>query len=164
MCLEIERKFLLAGDGWQNLAPKIRYRQGYISTNKKRTVRVRTCDRKGFLTIKGISIGAARLEFEYEIPLPDAEIMLDKLCKKPLIEKDRTLIRVGRFNWEVDEFLGDNKGLIIAEIELEHEHQLFDKPEWVGEEVTGDPRYFNSSLIRTPYSTWNKGSASNHST
>ncbi|RUM41516.1 MAG: adenylate cyclase [Desulfocapsa sp.] len=154
MGLEIERKFLLSGDDWRDLAPKIRYRQGYINADKERTVRVRTCDRKGFLTVKGLSIGASRLEFEYEIPLPDAEIMLAELCEKPLIEKDRTLIRFGRVTWEVDEFLGENSGLIIAEVELEHQNQAIDKPDWVGKEVTGDPRYFNSNLIRHPYSTW----------
>ena len=154
MGLEIERKFLPAGDGWRDLAAGIRYRQGYINTNKERTVRVRTCNHKGFLTIKGISTGASRLEFEYEIPLADAEVMLDTLCEKPLIEKNRFLIQRGNFSWEVDEFLGENTGLIIAEIELEYEEQPFAKPDWVGEEVTGDPRYFNSSLILHPYTTW----------
>jgi len=154
MGVEIERKFLLNGDDWRDLAPKIRYRQGYISSNKKRTVRVRSCDHRGFLTIKGLSVGASRLEFEYEIPLTDAEVMLDELCEKPLIDKYRTTIHLGPFTWEVDEFLGENSGLIIAEIELEYEDQSFAKPAWVGKEVTGDPRYFNSSLIRHPYTTW----------
>jgi len=154
MGVEIERKFLLTGDAWRDLAPKIRYHQGYISSNKARTVRVRTCGRKGFLTVKGISIGASRLEFEYEIPLSDAEFMLAELCEKPLIEKYRTIIHLGPSTWEVDEFLGENSGLIIAEIELEHEDQPFVKPAWLGAEVTGDPRYFNSSLSRHPFTTW----------
>jgi len=154
MGTEIERKFLLTGNGWRKLAIGTRYRQGYLNSNKERTVRVRTCNGRGFLTIKGISVGAVRMEFEYDIPVEDAEVMLDQLCEKPLIEKDRYKINFGGFTWEVDEFFGENEGLVIAEIELEREDQPFEKPKWIGEEVTGDPRYFNSSLIKTPYSTW----------
>ena len=154
MGIEIERKFLLNGDDWRSLARASRYCQGYISSDRERTVRVRTCDNKGFLTIKGVNTGASRLEFEYEIPLADAELMLDTLCIGPLIEKNRFRIRIGQFTWEIDEFLGENAGLIIAEIELEREDQSFDKPPWIGREVTGDPRYYNSSLSLRPYSTW----------
>ena len=154
MGIEIERKFLLTSTSWKQLAPGTSYRQGYLNSTKERTVRVRTIDDKGFLTIKGLSVGATRVEYEYEIPVADAEHLLDELCEKPLIEKNRYKIAHGGFVWEVDEFFGENKGLIVAEIELESENQSFDKPEWVGEEVTGDPRYFNSSLIKEPYTQW----------
>jgi adenylate cyclase len=154
MGIEIERKFLLTGTSWKQLTEGTAYRQGYLNSVKERTVRVRTIDDKGFLTIKGISVGATRVEYEYEIPVADAEQLLDDLCEKPLIEKNRYKINHAGFIWEVDEFFGENEGLIVAEIELESEDQSFDKPEWVGEEVTGDPRYFNSSLIKEPYSRW----------
>ena len=154
MGIEIERKFLLTGTEWKQLASGTPYRQGYLNSTKERTVRVRTIDDKGFLTVKGISVGASRLEFEYEIPLGDANTLLDELCEKPLIEKNRYKIEHQGFTWEVDEFFGENDGLVVAEIELESEDQAFDKPGWVGEEVTGDPRYFNSSLISKPFSTW----------
>jgi CYTH domain-containing protein len=154
MGIEIERKFLLTGNSWKQLSEGSAYRQGYLNSVKERTVRVRTIDDKGFLTIKGISVGATRVEYEYEIPFGDAETLLDDLCERPLIEKTRYKISYGGCIWEVDEFFGENEGLIVAEIELESEDQSFDKPEWVGEEVTGDPRYFNSNLIKEPYSRW----------
>ena len=154
MGIEIERKFLLTSTSWKQLAPGTSYRQGYLNSTKERTVRVRTIDDKGFLTIKGLSVGATRVEYEYEIPVADAERLLDDLCEKPLIEKNRYKITHAGFVWEVDEFFGENMGLIVAEIELESEDQSFEKPEWVGEEVTGDPRYFNSSLIKEPYTQW----------
>lgn len=154
MGIEIERKFLLNGTAWKKLAEGTPYRQGYLNSTKERTVRVRTIGDKGFLTIKGISIGATRSEYEYEIPHADAAALLDDLCEKPIIEKNRYKIPHAGFTWEVDEFFGENDGLVVAEIELESEEQSFDKPDWVGEEVTGDPRYFNSSLITQPYSQW----------
>ena len=154
MGVEIERKFLLTGTAWKELAPGISYRQGYLNSAKERTVRVRTIDDKGFLTIKGISVGATRVEYEYEIPVADARNLLDELCEKPIIEKTRYKISHGGFVWEVDEFFGENAGLVVAEIELESEDQAFAIPEWVGEEVTGDPRYFNSSLIKHPFRQW----------
>jgi len=154
MGIEIERKFLLVGDSWKKLGKATAYRQGYLSAVKERTVRVRTIDKQGFLTIKGISVGATRLEYEYEIPLADANSLLDKLCEKPLIEKNRYKIEHGGFTWEVDEFFGENSGLVVAEIELKSEGQTFEKPKWVGDEVTGDVRYFNSNLIKEPYSKW----------
>ncbi len=154
MGIEIERKFLLAGTAWKHLAPGTSYRQGYLNSTKERTVRVRTIDDKGFLTIKGISVGATRVEYEYEIPFDDAENLLNELCEKPIIEKNRYNITHGGFVWEVDEFFGENEGLVVAEIELESEDQTFEKPEWVGEEVTGDPRYFNSNLIKNPFLKW----------
>ena len=154
MGIEIERKFLLTGTTWKNLAPGTSYRQGYLNSIKERTVRVRTIDDKGFLTIKGISVGATRVEYEYEIPFDDAENLLNELCEKPIIEKNRYKITHGGFVWEVDEFFGENEGLVVAEIELESEDQTFEKPEWVGVEVTGDPRYFNSNLIKNPFLKW----------
>lgn len=151
---EIERKFLVNGDAWRVLGQGIRYRQGYLSTVKERTVRVRTIADKGYLTIKGVSKGIARAEFEYEIPIDDANALLDDLCERPLIEKDRRKITHGHHTWEVDEFFGDNAGLIVAEVELESEDQVFEKPEWIGREVSDDPRYFNANLIANPYRNW----------
>ncbi|SCM72380.1 CYTH domain-containing protein [Desulfovibrio sp. 86] len=151
---EIERKFLLKGDAWRDLAQGTMYRQGYLNSAKERTVRVRTVGDKAFLTIKGITVGATRAEYEYEIPFVDCNALLDNLAEKPLIEKKRYKIKQGEFVWEIDEFFGDNKGLIVAEVELTSEDQAFPKPEWVGEEVTGDPRYFNSNLIKHPFTKW----------
>lgn len=154
MAKEIERKFLLASEGWRALAKANRYRQGYLSTVKERTVRVRTIDGKGLLTVKGVSIGATRSEYEYEIPGADADEMLDSLCEKPIIEKNRYKIPLDGVTWEVDEFIGVNAGLIVAEVELQSEDQSFPKPDWIGEEVTGVPRYFNANLVARPFSTW----------
>ncbi len=153
MATEIERKFLVGSDEWRSLAKPTRYRQGYLSSAKERVVRVRTIDDRGFLTIKGITEGLSRLEFEYDVPIDDAMSLLE-LCEKPLIEKNRCKISLDGLVWEVDEFFGDNEGLIVAEVELEDENQAFDKPSWIGEEVSGDPRYFNSNLIKNPYTTW----------
>ena len=153
MALEIERKFLVKGYGWRN-GQGVLYRQGYLNSNEKRNVRVRVIDDKAYLTVKGISQGAARVEYEYEIPKAEADDMLDHLCEKPLIEKKRYKIEFEGFVWEVDEFFGKNRGLIVAELELESEDQVYSKPEWIGEEVTGDPRYFNASLVHRPYSKW----------
>ena len=152
MAIEIERKFLVKGDAWRK-GKRTRYCQGFLSTVKERTVRVRTKEDKGYLTIKGIATGARRMEFEYEIPLQDATALLE-LCEKPLIEKDRYELEKGGVVWEVDEFFGENRGLIVAELELENENQYFLMPDWIGEEVTGDSRYFNSNLIKNPYTKW----------
>lgn len=151
---EIERKFLVKNDEYKSLAAGIVYRQGYLSTVKERTVRVRTVGEKGFLTIKGLTTGVSRAEFEYEVPSADADQMLDNLCERPLIEKTRYKIPSQGLVWEVDEFHGDNGGLTVAEVELSDEGQAFEKPAWVGEEVSGDPRYFNSNLIKSPFKTW----------
>jgi CYTH domain-containing protein len=151
---EIERKYLIKDDTWRKQASGTTYRQGYLSTVKERTVRVRTIDDKGFLTIKGITIGATRREYEYEIPMADANEMLDELCEKPIIEKTRFKISHAGLTWEIDEFAGVNQGLIVAEVELESEDQNIDFPPWVGEEVSGDPRYFNSNLIANPFANW----------
>ncbi|MGA7278154.1 MAG: CYTH domain-containing protein, partial [Desulfocapsaceae bacterium] len=144
----------LKNDCWKALGSGVAYRQGYISVSKEHTVRVRIAGEKGFLTIKGGQVGAGRLEFEYAVPPAEAEIMLEQLCIKPLIEKNRYQITYRGSLWEVDEFFGDNQGLVVAEIELRSEDQPFDKPDWIGLEVTGDPRYYNASLISYPYSAW----------
>ncbi len=153
MSLEIERKFLLKEGDWRNEKGTM-YRQGYLSSVKERTVRVRIFNDKGYLTVKGVSRGAVRVEYEYEIPGAEAEAMLDELCEKPLIEKMRYKIEFKGLIWEADEFFGENQGLLVAEVELESENQSFVKPEWVGEEVTSDSRYFNANLIHHPYSKW----------
>ena len=154
MGVEIERKFLLKGDAWRTLGQATLLRQGYLSLDPARTVRVRIDGERAFLTIKGKSSGASRGEWEYPIPVSEAAELLDTLCQAPLIEKFRHRIALGVHTWEVDAFLGANAGLVVAEIELSHEDEAFDKPDWIGEEVTGDARYFNSNLIRQPYSEW----------
>ncbi len=154
MGCEIERKFLLIGDQWRKNAPGSFYRQGYIVKNTRRTVRIRSCDNKGFLTIKGPSRGITRAEFEYAIPYEDANFLLDHFCDQPIIEKIRYFVQYMDFTWEIDEFLGENTGLLVAEIELSAEDQPFPKPPWAGAEVTSDPRYFNSSLVKNPYVLW----------
>lgn len=152
MATEIERKFLVIGTEWRTSAG-IRMSQGYLNRDKERTVRVRIEGQQAAITIKGITTGATRAEFEYEIPLRDAE-QLVMLCERPLVEKTRYRIPHQGLVWEVDEFLGENAGLIVAEIELEREDQPYIKPGWVGAEVTNDPRYFNSNLVTKPFKTW----------
>ncbi|MES2148675.1 MAG: CYTH domain-containing protein [Pseudomonadota bacterium] len=154
MGVEIERKYLLAGDGWRTLARPVLLRQGYLSSDPARVVRVRIEGGQAMLTIKGPNVGMRRGEWEYPIPVEDAGVMLDTLCQQPLVEKYRSRIVVGAHTWEVDEFLGANQGLVMAEIELASEDETFEMPDWIGTEVTGQQRYYNSSLIRHPYSSW----------
>ena len=154
MAKEIERKYLVKGQEWKVGAKGTVYRQGYLSSLKERVVRVRTIENKGFLTIKGITKGVSRSEFEYEISVKDADTMLNEICEKPLIEKKRYKIAVGGLVFEVDEFFGENAGLIVAEVELADEKQKIDLPAWIGQEVSADPRYFNSNLIRHPFTKW----------
>jgi CYTH domain-containing protein len=156
MAKEIERKFLVVGDDWRRLAEGTMYRQGYLNSVKERTVRIRTVGDRAFLTVKGITVGSTRVEYEYEIPVADCNAMLDGLAEQPIIEKKRYRIPFGGLTWEIDEFFGENLGLIVAEVELTSEDQRFDKPAWIGEEVGHDPRYFNSNLIAHPYSKWAK--------
>lgn len=156
MAKEIERKFLVKGDAWRALAQGTHYRQGYLNSVKERTVRIRTINDKAFLTIKGPTIGVTRQEYEYEIPHADCVQMLEHLAEKPIIEKNRYKIPHEGLIWEIDEFLGVNAGLIVAEVELSDENQVFNKPEWIGEEISADPRYFNSNLVKNPYTTWSK--------
>ena len=151
---EIERKFLLKNDSWRVEGSGTLYRQGYLSTVSERTVRIRLINDQGFLTIKGIPVGARRAEYEYEIPAGEASEMLDNLCEHPLIEKTRYRVEYQDLVWEIDEFKGDNAGLNIAEVELEDENQAVHMPDWVGEEVTGDPRYYSANLTANPYSQW----------
>jgi adenylate cyclase len=152
---EIERKFLVKGIAWRN-GDGVSIRQGYLHNEVDGTVRVRTKGEHAYLTVKGSTSGITRLEFEYEIPLEEADQILDELCQKPLIEKTRYEVHVGRFKWEIDEFLGENAGLVVAEVELEDEDQEFPRPDWLGEEVSGDFRYQNANLVKHPYSKWNE--------
>ena len=154
MAREIERKFLVTGDAWRGQGPGTRYRQGYLSTDAERTVRVRTAGGTGFITVKGLTEGTARPEYEYEIPLADADELLDHLCLRPLVEKTRYRIPAGDVVWEVDEFDGANRGLVVAEVELRTEDQVVPLPDWIGAEVSGDPRYYNANLVARPFSTW----------
>lgn len=151
---EIERKYLVKGEDWRVPGTGTPYRQGYLSTVPERSVRVRVIRDKGYLTVKGITVGATRAEYEYEIPVGDASEMLDNLCERPLIEKTRYRLEHHGLTWEVDEFDGDNAGLVVAEVELEDEDQAVTLPDWIGKEVTGDRRYYNASLIAEPYSGW----------
>jgi len=152
MSIEIERKFLVHGTDWRQGVP-VRLCQGYLNRDKARTVRVRIAGNRAYLTIKGLAQGASRPEFEYEIPLQDGEALLT-LCDRPPLEKNRYTVEHAGATWEIDEFLGANAGLVVAEIELKDERQGFQRPGWLSAEVTEDPRYFNSNLIATPYETW----------
>ena len=152
--IEIERKFLLKNDTWrQHIKQSFKIKQGYLSRGKNSTVRIRVDEEHSYLTIKGPTNGSTRTEFEYEIPHDEAEIML-KMCVESLIYKVRHIVMVGDMKWEIDAFVLDNDGLVVAEIELDSETQQFDMPDWIGKEVTHDPRYYNSNLSLNPYSQW----------
>lgn len=155
MSLEIERKFIVKGDYKPFAHHAIRIRQGYLSTVPERTVRVRIKGDQGFITIKGISnsSGTSRYEWEKEIPVAEGDELL-QICEPGMIDKTRYLVKSGNHTFEVDEFYGENQGLVVAEIELGSEDEAFDMPVWLGEEVTGDPRYFNSGLTKRPFSKW----------
>ncbi len=157
MAMEIERKFLVDKSRWTPSSKGDSIRQGYLSKEPERTIRIRIRNDKGFITIKGKNDeeGLSRLEFEYEIPTQDAEAML-KLCLRPVLEKTRYVENIDGHVWELDEFYGDNEGLLVAEIELSSKDEKFTKPEWILEEVTGDARYYNSSLLSNPYKLWKK--------
>jgi len=154
MGLEIERKFEVTGNAYKKGATKIFIQQGFLSLEKERVVRVRTAGNIAFLTIKGKSDGAKRSEFEYQIPLTEAEYLLNNLCYKPTISKTRYVTYFEGLMWEIDEFENENEGLVIAEVELIKEDFEFVKPEWLGKEVTYDERYFNANLIKNPYCKW----------
>lgn len=154
MAQEIERKFLLKNDEWRKFTRGILYRQGYLSTVPERTVRVRVVGEKAYFTVKGLTKGLTRVEFEYEIPLKDANQLLDELCQQPIIEKLRHKLDFAGFTWEIDEYLGENQGLIIAEVELDSENQALELPSWVDEDVSDDPRYYNANLVANPFSKW----------
>ncbi len=151
---EIEKKFLISNNSWRELGRGEVYCQGYLNSEKGRTVRIRTIGERGILTIKGPNVDGAKLEYEYDIPISDALEMLERLCHKPLIKKTRYKIKHRNFVWEVDEFSGENEGLLFAEIELESLDQSFERPEWIGKEVTDDSRYYNANLVNNPYSNW----------
>lgn len=154
MGIEIERKFLVSGDGWrQQASSQTRFSQGYLSRDPARTVRVRIAGDAAFLTIKGATTGATRAEFEYAVPLADAQQLL-AMSDGPVVEKVRHLCVVDGMTWEVDEFLGANAGLVVAEIELQSEEQAFARPAWLGDEVTGDARYVNANLAVRPFESW----------
>ena len=155
---EIERKFLVTGDAWRTLGETVSIRQGYLCSGPERVVRVRTAGDSAWLTVKGVNFGATRREYEYPIPQDDATELLeiDGFCERPLIEKRRTRIPLGEVVWEVDEFLRDNQGLIVAEVELRDPAQPVALPDWIGAEVTGDARYYNNNLLAHPFSRWGK--------
>ncbi|MFQ6604012.1 MAG: CYTH domain-containing protein [Fidelibacterota bacterium] len=154
MKTEIERKYLVAGNAWRNEQQRVFIRQGYLSLDRERTVRVRLADDRGFLTIKGSATGITRPEYEYTIPSEDARFLIEHLCLKPLIEKYRYTVEYAGAQWSVDEFLGVNAGLVVAEIELKTEDQDITLPDWVVEDVTNDPKYLNVQLTQNPYLDW----------
>ncbi len=154
MAIEIERKYLVKSDDWKSLATKKYYQQGYLLISKSLTIRVRIIEDKSYITIKGASKGISRSEYEYEIPIKEAEDIIQSLCEKPLIEKYRTKINIDDVIWEVDEFLGENEGLVIAEVELKNEGQKINLPAWIGDEVSGNPKYSNSYLVKHPFKRW----------
>ena len=155
MATEIEHKFLLANDDWRELVTySAEFRQGYLNSDETSSIRVRIAGDKAWLNIKSATIGTHRLEFEYEIPLTDAKQIIANLCHKPLIEKRRHFVNDGAHLWEIDEFAGENQGLIVAEIELSAVGETFNKPAWLGQEVTEDVRYYNNNLSKRPYTSW----------
>ncbi len=156
MPVEIEHKFLVKSTFYRSLAEPVSYRQGYLAILPGKVVRVRAAGDRGYLTIKATVSNLTRKEYEYEIPFIDAGKMLNEMCIGTVIEKVRYRIPYEGFIWEVDEFQGDNAGLVVAEIEVSREDEIFMKPGWVGEEVTNDPRYLNSNLSIRPFNTWNK--------
>jgi adenylate cyclase len=151
---EIEHKYLVRLEIWQPSETGVLYRQGYLSTAEARVVRVRIAGEEAFLTVKGPAHGITRLELEYSIPMADAAMMLDLLCERPLIEKTRYRQSFAGKTWEIDVFHGDNAGLVVAEVEVASESESIEPPPWLGPEVSGDSRYFNSNLISNPYKNW----------
>ena len=156
MAKEIEKKFLVNNNDWRDKVGRSRhYKQGYLGNTPDCSVRVRVSDKTAFLNIKSATLGISRDEYDYEIPLSDALEMLDNLCNQPIIEKTRYFVQEeDGLEWEIDVFAGDNEGLVVAEIELEHPQQTFHLPEWAGEEVSDDPRYYNVCLVTHPYKDW----------
>jgi len=155
MAREIERKFLVIDDSWRDRVerstPQV---QGYLASARSCSIRVRIAGEQASLNIKSATLGISRHEYDYGIPMDEAREILDTLCIRPLIEKTRHIVRVGRHAWEIDEFDGENKGLIVAEIELDSAEEEFEKPAWAGEDVSDDPRYYNVCLVEHPYKEW----------
>lgn len=154
MATEIERKFLVTGDAWRSKGTRVLLRQGYLCNEVDRVVRVRVNGNDAYLTIKGRTEGIGRSEYEYGIPTADAEEMLRTIAQRPIIEKYRTTFRHAGHTWEIDEFLGANAGLVVAEVELRDADDELEVPPWVGREVSHDARYYNANLISHPYSAW----------
>ncbi len=155
MADEIEHKFLIANNQWKNhIERSSEYKQGYLISDDKRSVRIRISSNKAWLNIKSATIGTFRKEFEYEIPLEEGTEILETLCEKPLVEKTRHFVTYKQHLWEIDVFTGDNADLIVAEVELQKIDEQFEKPEWLGKEVTDDLRYYNNSLSKNPYKNW----------
>ena len=160
MSTEIERKYMVVEESWKTeVVQSTPIEQGYFPTQKGVTVRIRRRGEKGYLTVKGPSFGISRAEFEYTIPLSDAIEMLETLCQGGRIQKVRHLIPYGDHTWELDVFEGANQGLVTAEVELQAEDETFEKPPWLGREVSEDPRYRNAALVRAPFSQWGEQSS-----
>jgi adenylate cyclase len=155
MALEIERKFLVKNDSWRSgVVSESRLQQGYLANQKNVSVRIRTGNGKAHLNIKSTILGIRRLEYEYEIPMADASEMLREIALQPFIDKTRYIIRHGGHDWELDVFAGENQGLIVAELELDSEDESFELPDWAGEEVSDQVKYYNVNLIKHPFSQW----------
>jgi len=155
MGLEIERKFLVKSDAWRaDVESESHIMQGYLANNANATVRVRIKGDDAYLTIKGAGLGISRCEYEYPLPVPDAQGMLNELAVFPPVDKVRYRVRAGHHVWDLDVFSGQNEGLVLAEVELYAEDEVFERPHWLGDEVSGDPRYFNVNLARNPYKHW----------
>lgn len=155
MPIEIERKFLLKNDSWRSeVISSSRIRQGYLAPVSKASVRVRVDGERANINIKSATLGVRRMEYEYPIPLEEAQELLDELCQTPQIDKTRNIVKYSGHIWEIDEFYGDNDGLIVAEIELKDENEVFEKPTWLGDEVSDDIRYYNVNLVKHPFKNW----------
>jgi len=156
MATEIERKFLVLNDDWRAIVRSdMKIIQAYLATNESSSTRIRIQNDKANINIKSATLGITRSEFEYAIPVVDAQSMIDDLCIKPVIEKTRYIVKYMHHTWEIDVFSGDNEGLIVAEIELSSPDEAFEKPSWLGKEVSNDARYYNVCLVKNPYKTWN---------
>ncbi|PZV11012.1 MAG: adenylate cyclase [Leptolyngbya sp.] len=164
MPTEIERKFLVKNDDWRSLGTGVFYCQGYLVRSPSKTVRVRIAGEQAYLTIKGATAGIARAEYEYAIPVDQAQELLQTLCEPALIQKTRYRVELGELVWEIDEFGGENQGLIVAEVELADEKQAIALPDWIGAEVSHDPRYYNTNLSKFPYCRWAEKTAASRST
>jgi len=157
MATEIERKFLVLNQDWQKYTrSELHIVQAYLATNVFSSTRIRIQDDKANINIKSATLGISRTEFEYAIPVVDAQLMIDELCVKPVIEKTRYMVKHMQHTWEIDVFSGDNEGLIVAEIELSSPDEAFEKPSWLGKEVSHEKRYYNVCLVKSPYKDWSQ--------
>ena len=162
MATEIERKFLVRNDAWKKeVTAKAEYLQGYLSTERSCSIRVRVEKDKARLNIKSATLGVTRSEYDYPIPVSEANEILRELCIRPLLKKTRFHVPYGDHTWEIDVFEGDNRGLVVAEIELSEPDEAFARPDWLGEEVSDDPRYYNVCLIKHPYRDWHRDNSNN---